>query len=272
MKDLTRDEINDILTVVSMQYGYDFTGYSQASLKRRLLRFMNIAQLNNVFDFRYRLTNDSTFFSWFVQSVTVNVTEMFRDPQVYRYLRAEVLPKLASYPIIKIWHAGCSTGEEVFSLAIVLYELGLLGRAKIYATDLSPSCIEKASSGIISATHMRDYTQNYIQAGGKNDFSAYYTAKYDNAIINKELRKDIIFSQHNLVTDAAFNEFHMVCCRNVLIYFNRELQNDVIKLFYDSLSPLGYLWLGTKESLLFTDVRNSFETVSMENKIYRRKK
>jgi chemotaxis protein methyltransferase CheR len=272
VNDISKEELQDVLDVVRLRYGYDFSDYAFASLKRRVLRFLHTASMNNVADFRYRLINDTAFFSWFVQSVTVNVTEMFRDPQFYFNLREFVLPKLASYPVIKIWHAGCSSGEEVFSMAIMLHEQGLLTRSRIYATDINPANLERAMSGIISVNQMKDYTQNYIQSGGKNDFSSYYTAMYDNAIINSELRKAIIFSQHNLVTDAAFNEFHLICCRNVLIYFNRSLQNKVIHLFYDSLAPLGYLALGIKESLLFTDIRDKFEPVSQSNKIYRRKR
>lgn len=271
ISDITKKELDDLLGVVKLRYGYDFTDYAFASLKRRILRFASIASVGDLFELQFRLVNDNIFFSWFVQSVTVNVTEMFRDPHAYKALREEVLPKLAAYPIIKIWHAGCSSGEEVFSMAILLYEQGLLGRTRIYATDINPVMLEKASSGIISATHMKEYTQNYILSGGKNDFSSYYTAKYDNAIINKELRKDIIFSQHNLVTDSVFNEFHLVVCRNVIIYFNKDLQARVINLFYDSLSPFGYLLLGIKESLLFTGMRDKFDTVNVKNKIFKRK-
>ncbi|RYD55444.1 MAG: protein-glutamate O-methyltransferase CheR [Sphingobacteriales bacterium] len=270
ISDISKDELQSVLDVIKAQYGYDFSDYASASLKRRVLRFLQSASLKDIAEFRYRLSNDSAFFSWFVQSVTVNVTEMFRDPQFYKTMRETVLPKLASYPVIKIWHAGCSTGEEVYSMAIMLHEQGLLKRSRVYATDINPANLERAMSGIMSTSQMKDYTQNYIQSGGMEDFSSYYTARYDNAILNSELRKSIIFSQHNLVTDAAFNEFHLVCCRNVLIYFNRTLQNRVMQLFHDSLAPLGYLALGIKESLLFSDIRDKFESVSMLNKIYRR--
>jgi chemotaxis protein methyltransferase CheR len=197
---------------------------------------------------------------------------MFRDPEFYTELREKVFPALATYPIIKIWHAGCATGEEVYSMAIMLKEAGLLERAKIYATDLNPLNIEKAKKGITSLQHVKSYTHNYIRSGGKTDFSDYYSAQYGAAIISSELRKNILFSQHNLVTDQVFNEFQLICCRNVLIYFNKDLQNRVISLFYDSLSPMGYLAIGTKESLLFTEVRDRFEVISAENKIFRRKK
>ncbi len=274
MKDLhlDKEEVDDIVKVINETYGYDFGDYAMASLNRRLMRCMEMARLKSVFDLKYNLTNDPDFFNWFLESVTVNVTEMFRDPDFYKDLRAKVLPKLAAYPIIKIWHAGCSTGEEVYSMAIMLKEEGLLERTKIYATDINPANIEKARNGIIPLQYMKEYTKNYIHSGGQGDFSHYYTARYGNAIINKELKKNILFSQHNLVTDQVFNEFQLICSRNVLIYFNKKLQNRVIRLFYDSLSPLGYLAIGTKESLMFSDVRGNFETISSANKIYRRKK
>jgi chemotaxis protein methyltransferase CheR len=196
---------------------------------------------------------------------------MFRDPIFYRALREKVLPKLAAYPVIKIWHAGCSTGEEVFSMCILLHEAGLLDRARIYATDLNPANIEKAKTGIIPVRYMKDYTANYIQAGGTSDFSMYYTARYENAMIAKELRNNVVFSLHNLVSDQVFNEFQLICCRNVLIYFNKELQNRIFHLFYESLTPMGYMAIGMKESLLFTDMRHKFETVQATTKIYRRK-
>jgi chemotaxis protein methyltransferase CheR len=269
--EISSAELGEILQLILQTYGYDFTDYSTASLKRRIIRFMEIASIKTIFDLKYNLTNDKSFFSFFLETVTVNVTEMFRDPDFYRDLREKVVLKLSTYPIIKIWHAGCATGEEVFSTCILLYEHDLLSRSRIYATDINPANLKKAGKGIMSLAHMKEYTQNYIAAGGKNDFSSYYTAKYDNAIIRKDLKEKIIFSQHNLVTDQAFNEFHLICCRNVLIYFNRHLQNKVLQLFYDSMAPLSYLALGIKETLYFTDVRNKFETINGPTKIFRRK-
>jgi chemotaxis protein methyltransferase CheR len=270
-RELTNEEIDDIVKVIYQTYGYDFGDYARASLKRRFTRCMDIRKVKNAYELKYNLTNDAGFFNWFLESVTVNVTEMFRDPEFYKELRTKVLPKLASYPIIKIWHAGCSTGEEVYSMAIMLKEEGLLNRAKIYATDINPANLEKARKGIMPMQYMKDYTQNYIRSGGIADFSSYYTAKYGNAIISNDIKQNILFSQHNLVTDQVFNEFQLICCRNVLIYFNRALQTKVIKLFSDSLAPLGYLAIGTKESLMFTGMRSNFDTVSSKNKIYRRK-
>jgi chemotaxis protein methyltransferase CheR len=271
-EDITTEELEEVLEVIRLTYGYDFSNYARTSIKRRVMRCMDVAKVKSVYDLKFLLMNEKDFFEWFLQTLTVNVTEMFRDPQFYQVLSEKVLPKLASYPIIKIWHAGCSTGEEVFSMAILLHEAGLLDRTRIYATDINPANLEKARAGIVSLQNMRDYTSNYIQSGGKQDFSNYYTARYENALINKELRKNIVFSQHNLVTDQVFNEFQLICCRNVLIYFNRVLQNEVFKLFYNSLSPLGYLAIGMKESLLFTDVRGELDVISATAKIYRRKR
>lgn len=270
IEELSNEALQEITGLIKLQYGYDFTNYASASLKRRLVKFMHEAGVS-FFDLKFNIINEKSFFFWMLESLTVNVTEMFRDPGFYKMMREIILPKLGSYPLIKIWHAGCATGEEVFSIAIVLKELNLLKRCKVYATDINMSNIEKATNGIIPLQQMKQYTKNYQQAGGNADFSDYYTARYDNAIISKELRKNILFSQHNLVTDSVFNEFHLVICRNVLIYFNKELQNHVIGLFYQSLAPLGYLALGAKESLLFNEYKDKFEAISSQHRIFRLK-
>jgi chemotaxis protein methyltransferase CheR len=268
--ELNDEELEEVLAVVSSSYGYDFADYSRASMQRRVKKFMADAGFKTLYDLKFHLVNDKTVFEYFLQRITVNVTEMFRDPEFYKAIRQKVLPVLESYPIIKIWHAGCSSGEEVFSMAILLQEAGLLSRCRIYATDINPANIEKSKKGILPLEVMKDYVSNYIKAGGQNDFASYYTAKYDNAIIRKDLRQNIVFSQHNLVTDQVFNEFQLICCRNVMIYFNRQLQNKVIHLFHDSLSTFGFLALGIKESLAFTDIKNRFEIISMHEKIFRR--
>ncbi|QDK79743.1 protein-glutamate O-methyltransferase CheR [Spirosoma sp. KCTC 42546] len=268
---LTADELTQIVHLIHRQYGYDFSNYARTSLERRVVRCMQQAGLKTAYELTYSLTNDNSFFDWFLQALTVNVTEMFRDPLFYRDLREKVLPKLASYPVIKIWHAGCATGEEVFSMAILLAEAGLLDRSRLYATDLNPANLEQARQGIIPLQQMKAYTENYMQSGGKNAFSSYYTARYEHAIIRKEFRTNIVLAQHNLAVDQVFNEFQLICCRNVLIYFDRKLQNRVFQLFHDSLSPLGYLAIGTKESIQMADVRTQFETISLPNRIYRRK-
>ncbi|MDB5248436.1 MAG: methyltransferase, CheR-type [Segetibacter sp.] len=268
--DITEDELDEMLNVVNTTYGYDFSDYSRASMQRRVSRFMDTAGYKTAVDLTFQLKKDRSVFDYFLQRITVNVTEMFRDPAFYKVIRQEVLPVLASYPIIKIWHAGCSSGEEVFSMAILLSEAGLLKRSRIYATDVNPYNVEKAKKGILPLNVMKEYNENYIQSGGQNDFASYYTSLYNNAIIRKDLRENILFSQHNLVTDQAFNEFQIILCRNVMIYFNRRLQNRVIHLFNDSLSTFGYLALGIKESLLFTDLQNKFEVVSKDEKVFRR--
>ncbi|NCI46593.1 CheR family methyltransferase [Sediminibacterium soli] len=266
-----RAAIEDILRVVARHYGYDFSGYAYASLVRRINRFAQETRCGSLYDLKYRLLNDEHSFRHFLAEITVNVTEMFRDPLYYRVLREKVLPVLASYPIIKIWHAGCSSGEEVFSMCILLQEYGLLERTQLHATDINPANLDKARKGILPLRSMREYTANYQQSGGNQEFADYYTAMYDHAIIHGELRKKILFSQHNLVSDQAFQEFQLISCRNVLIYFNRDLQNRVLNLFNESLSPLGFLSLGMKESVRFSDISGTFGEVQTGTKIYRRK-
>ncbi len=267
---ITDVELTDILEVVNKTYGYDFINYARASIHRRVQKFMDDKGFLSAIDLRIALLDNRQVFESFLKRITVNVTEMFRDPLFYKTLKQQVIPILATYPTIKIWHAGCSSGEEVFSMAVMLHEAGLLQRSKIYATDINPGNLEKAKTGIMPLEVIKEYTGNYIKAGGEQDFASYYTARYNNAIIRKDLREKIVFSQHNLVTDQVFNEFQMICCRNVMIYFNRNLQNSVLRLFYDSLSTFGYLTLGLKESLLFTEVKQEFEVISNEQKIFRR--
>ncbi|SHL57151.1 chemotaxis protein methyltransferase CheR [Chitinophaga jiangningensis] len=271
VEEISNTELQELIYIIQHQYGYDFNDYAKASLKRRFVRFMGHASVDTLVELKTRLQTEPAFFKRMVEYITVNVTEMFRDPGFYKLLREEVLPRLATYPIIKIWHAGCATGEEVYSMAILLQEAGLLERSRLYATDMNAANLEKANTGIVPMKWMKDYTHNYIQSGGRHDFSDYYTARYDNAIIHPSLRKNIIFFQHNLVTDQVFNEFQLICCRNVFIYFNRPLQEKVVSLFYDSLATRGYLALGMKESMLFSKERKKFEVVNGPYKIFRRK-
>jgi chemotaxis protein methyltransferase CheR len=271
MQPIAPEELAALLAIMKAQYGYDFSGYAEASMTRRVQRCASLAGDITIKDLADRISQDPEFFSWFIQMFTVNVTEMFRDPTFYAKLREKVLPVLATYPTIKIWHAGCATGEEVYSVAILLYEAGLLDRTRIYATDINPANIEKAQAGVLPINTLKEYTQNYRRAGGTGEFSEYYAARYDKAIIRKDLRESVVFSQHNLVTDGVFNEFQLVLCRNVLIYFKRDLQNRVVRLLYDSLSPLGFLALGTKESLMFSETRAQFDVVNGALKIFRRR-
>lgn len=270
-KGIHAEELDGIIQMLLHRYGYDFTNYTKGSLLRRVNRFAKEVGSSSAYDLKYKLLNSEPVFQHFLQEVTVNVTELFRDPAYYKAMREKVLPVLASYPIIKIWHAGCSTGEEVFSMCILLHEAGLLKRARIYATDINPANLEKARSGILPLSNMKEYTTNYLKSGGKRDFADYYTARYDHAIIKEELRAQIVFSQHNLVSDTVFNEFQLISCRNVMIYFDKQLQNRVLQLFLDSLSSLGFLALGLKESILFSTVKDKFNSINKSAKIYRRK-
>jgi chemotaxis protein methyltransferase CheR len=257
--------LNDLFT----RYGYDFTEYSKASLQRRIQRLFTLDKFPSFAEFRYRLQTDSNYFRRFVEEVTVNVTEMLRDPSFYRTLRTTVLPVLATYPFIRIWHAGCSTGEEVYSMAILLKEAGLLHKSLLYGTDINPLVIEKARKGIFPVSQMQKYSENYIQSGGVRDFSSYYTANYHLAKFDSGLTAKMIFSTHNLVADFSFNEFQLILCRNTLIYFERELQSKVFRLFDLSLENFGYLALGSKESLRFSAIADRYRQVGRE-KIWRK--
>ena len=270
--ELPNDQLIKILTLVDRRFGYDFSGYARASVRRRVVGFMNRTGIGTAGELEYLLINDEGCFARFLQYITVNVTEMFRDPGFYKMLREDVLPQLASYPFIKIWHAGCSTGEEVYSMAILLKEEGLLERTKLYATDINSYVLGKAKQGIFPLRYMQDYTRNYRNSGGKEVFSGYYTAKYDNVVFDASLRKNMVFALHNLTSDRSFNEFNLILCRNVMIYFDRGFQQKCVQLFRESLCLLGYLGLGTKESLAFNDDARCFEAVDFRWRLYRRTK
>ncbi|MCX2741728.1 CheR family methyltransferase [Pontibacter anaerobius] len=267
---LFEQEVEALIKEIHTQYGYDFSGYSRASVYRRVKRFLGQKHLASIDELRERLFSDSFFFENFLQEVTVNVTEMFRDPTFFLSLRENVLPILSTYPYIKIWDAGCSTGEELFSLTILLEEAGLLGRTKIYATDINQKVLRQAKEGIFSASHMAAYTSSYYAAGGKRDFSSYYTSNYGNVKFDSSLVKNVVFYPHNLATDTSFNEFHLVVCRNVLIYFNRQLQERVLRLFDESLVSLGYLALGKKETLAMSGISSNYSILDKSNRIYRK--
>lgn len=267
---LKDEEISLLLNDLLEQYGYDFTDYSYASVKRRLNRVYSTDRFPSFAEFRYRVKSDPAYLTYLMEQITVNVTEMFRDPGFFQALRRQVLPVLATYPFIRIWHAGCSTGEEVYSMAILLHEMNLLHKSVLYATDLNESVLEKARSGMFPLSQMQQYSQNYLQAGGQQEFSQYYAANYEYAKFSELLSSKIIFAAHNLVTDRSFNEFQLIICRNVLIYFNKELQNRVLHLFSESLEQLGFLALGAKETLRFTTVSSLFKQVDGKEKIWRK--
>ncbi len=266
---ISEEDIDLLLNDVAELYGYDFTLYSKASLTRRLNRLYALDFFPSFAEFRYKVRNDKDYLQRFIEEITVNVTEMFRDPTFYQTLRTEILPMLATNPYIKIWHAGCSTGEEVFSMSILLKELNLLHKSLIYATDINPKVLEKMASGIFPLSSIKQYSENYIASGGTKDFSSYYTAKYDKAIFDSELIKKIVHSTHNLVSDGSFNEFNLILCRNVLIYFDKPLQDRVFTLFDASLAKLGYLCLGTKETLNFSAINVNYQQ-HKKDKIWRK--
>jgi chemotaxis protein methyltransferase CheR len=267
---VTQENFDPFLENILKKYGYDFSGYARSSFLRRMNRFMNMFNIANPENLVSLLLENEQMFSRFLEEVTVNVTEMFRDPLFYKSLREKVVPDLKTYPYVRIWDAGCSTGEETYSLAILLKEENLQSRSRIYATDINQKVLASASEGIFNVKDMAKNTQNYHMAGGKFDFSDYYHAKYNNVILDDNLKKNIVFSVHNLATDGSFNEFNLIVCRNVMIYFNKVLQEKVFKMFFESLSMFGYLALGTKESLSLSSYSQYFEVVDNTQKIYRK--
>ncbi|MBT1704775.1 CheR family methyltransferase [Chryseosolibacter indicus] len=267
---LSDEEVEFVLNDVMDLYGYDFTNYSKASLKRRINRLISNDRFPSFAEFRYRIINDKDYFSRFVEEITVNVTEMFRDVTFYKTLRQQVIPVLATWPLIRIWHAGCSTGEEVYSMAILLHEANLLHKSLLYATDINPAVLQKVREGVFPLSQMRQYSENYILSGGNRDFSSYYTAQYNAAKFDEQFGKRIVLATHNLVSDGSFNEFQLIMCRNVMIYFDKQLQDKVLHLFYDSLEQLGFLALGSKETLRFTDIHKNFKQIENKEKIWRK--
>ncbi|MBA3644848.1 MAG: protein-glutamate O-methyltransferase CheR [Gemmatimonadaceae bacterium] len=269
--DLERIEVELLLEGVYRQYGFDFRSYAYASIRRRLWKRIESEGLTSLSALQERVLHEPEMMEKLLLDLSINVTAMFRDPGFYVAFREKVIPMLRTYPFIRLWHAGCSTGEEVFSMAILLKEEGLYERSRIYATDINEVVLQRAKGGIFPIDRMQEYTDNYIRAGGKSSFSEYYTAKYGGALFSPSLTKNVVFSQHNLVTDKSFSEFNVILCRNVLIYFDKELQTKVHELFYGSLSMFGLLCLGSKESMRFMRYEQCYEQVSGE-KIYRKVK
>ncbi len=267
-----RLEIHLLLEAIYLKYGYDFRRYAATHTKRRLEHRRKMADFSNFSQMQHRVIHDTDFFETLLLDLSINVTEMFRDPWFYKRVREVVFPYLKTYPFAKIWHAGCSAGQEVYSMGIFLEEEGMGDRVQIYATDFNELILQKAKDGIYSMDLIREYTANYQKAGGRRSFSDYYTADYESVIMKRSLKEKVLFSSHNLVTDGAFGEMNVIFCRNVLIYFNRELQDRVLTLFLDSLCPGGFLCLGSKESLKFSGVAHRLEIVSEREKIYRKKR
>jgi chemotaxis protein methyltransferase CheR len=269
-RDLERIEVDLLLEGIFRHYGFDFRSYAFSSLKRRLWKRITAEGLESISALQDRVLHDPAMMEKLLLDLSINVSAMYRDPSFYKTFREKVVPVLRTYPFVRLWHAGCSTGEEVYSMAILLEEEGLYDRVRIYATDINEVVLQTAKSGIYPVEKMQEYTQNYIRAGGTRSFSDYYVAKYDAAIFSSALTRNVVFSQHNLVTDRSFAEFNVILCRNVMIYFDRKLQDRVHSLFYESLVQLGFLGLGSKESLRFSKFEGCYEEVDARDKIYRR--
>jgi chemotaxis protein methyltransferase CheR len=264
-------EIQLLLDAMHMKYGYDFSGYSREMLTRRIESKLSKSNLNSITEMTSKVIHDPEFFSTLIYEISIPVTEMFRDPSVYVSLKEKVFPILKTFPYINIWHAGCATGEEVYSMAIALKEEGLYDRCQIYATDINDRALKKAREGIYPVDRIQKYTQNYQEAGGKTSFSNYYHAMYDSAKIDESLKENITFASHNLVTDGVFAEMNLILCRNVFIYFDKTLQNKVLELFDQSLCRNGFLCMGSSESITFSVIENDYTDIASKEKIYQKK-
>jgi chemotaxis protein methyltransferase CheR len=263
-------EVDLLLEAVYRASGYDFRSYARAAIERRTRLLLSTSRCHTVCEMIDKVLHDKDFFNRLVQHFSISVTEMFRDPFVYRTIRSEIVPVLRTWPHVKIWHAGCATGEEVYSMAIVLREEGLYDRTVIFATDFNDASLQQAKAGIYAIGKLQDATRNYQKAGGKDSFTRYYHARYNAAALDGSLRERITFANHNLVTDNVFGEMHLIFCRNVLIYFNRELQNRALQLFTESLVHGGFLCLGTREDLQFSEVGALYRAVAPRARIYKK--
>jgi chemotaxis protein methyltransferase CheR len=270
IRELEKLEVRLLTEGVFEHYGFDFRDYSYPSLRRRIWKRVYAEGLVTVSALTNKVLHETQAMERLLLDLSINVTAMFRDPTFYVAFRQKVVPLLRTYPFIRIWHAGCSTGEEVYSMAILLQEEGIYDRCRIYATDINEAVLQKAKSGIFPINTMQENTANYIAAGGHGTFSDYYTARYDYAIFRPQLRDNVVFAQHNLVTDASFNHFNVILCRNVLIYFNNALQERVQQLFLNSLEIFGILGLGKKETIRYTSVAENFDVLDEEERLYRR--
>jgi len=264
-------EISLLLEAVFQKYGYDFRRYSRAHIRRRISNRLRLSGLEHMSQMQSKILNDPIFAFQLLQDLSITVTEMFRDPGFYKSLRENVIPLLKTYPFIKIWHAGCSTGEEAYSMAILMQEEGLYDRTTIYSTDFNQQALNKAKEGIFPNKMMKEYTTNYQLSGGRESFAGYYTSDYDNVIMNQSLKKNIVWANHNLVTDSVFAEVHLILCRNVLIYFERDLQNKVQTLFYNSLINGGILCLGSKEALGLSELQHAYIDIDKKQRIFKKK-
>jgi chemotaxis protein methyltransferase CheR len=266
---LSAEQVTEIIDLVKKVHGFDFSDYSKASLKRRLTRVMMIKKLE-FYDLKHVLVNDPDFFQDFLEEITVNVTEMFRDPTFYKALNTQVIPYLSTYQHIKMWSAGCSSGEEVYSLAILMEQSRLKDKAFIYGTDINTVVLKEARKGIYSYRSIKSYAENYQLAGLKGTLTDHFTILYDAATIHSELKANTLFSVHNLISDTIFNEFQLISCRNVFIYFETQLQEKILELFYKSLSPHGFLCLGSKETIRSEFFKKKFKAINQKENIYQK--
>ena len=267
---ITLNELDELLFTIKKQFDYDFCDYSKASMLRRINRFMDINNMKNAVDLKFELINNPAIFQNFINEIVVNVSEFFRDPSFFKSLQEKVFPYLNSYPKINIWSAGCSFGEETYSLNILLKENNLFSKTRIYATDISANAIERARKGIYDNNNFKDYTRNYYDCGGKEALNNYFVSDDRHSMIQSELKQNVLFTNHNLVADSVFKECQLILCRNVLIYFNNELQNKALELFYESLPVHGFLAIGKKESLRFSSIYDNFKEIDREEKIYQK--
>ena len=263
-------ELRLLLEAVFQYYGYDFREYARSSLKRRIWRRVTEEGLQTISGLQERVLHDPNCLDRLLLDLSISVTSMFRDPTFYSALRNKIVPLMRTYPFIRVWNAGCATGEETYSLAILLNEEGLGDRTRIYATDINDVVLKSAREGVFPLDKMREYTENYIRSGGRTAFSDYYKVFGEKVRFDPSLVDQVVFAQHNLVSDAAFNEFHLIVCRNVMIYFDRSLQDKVHRLLHDSLVRFGILALGHKESIRFTSYADSYEEIDAHEKLYRR--
>jgi chemotaxis protein methyltransferase CheR len=268
--DVERIEMDCLLEAIFRRYGFDFREYAPASLRRRVGRRMEIEGVRTISALQEKILRTPDLMEALILDLSINVTSMFRDPSFYVAFREKVVPLLHTYPFTRLWVAGCSTGEEVYSLAILLEEEALYERTRIYATDINEAVLDRAREGVFPMTKMKEYTQNYIRAGGTRSFSDYYLSAYDGAAFDKALTRNVVFAQHNLVSDQSFNEFNVIVCRNVMIYFDRALQSRVHALFYESLARFGILGLGHKESINFTPHASNYEELDAAERLYRK--
>ncbi len=270
MQDIHIVDIRKLTDVIRAKYGFDFTNYAISSFKRRVIRILELYKFSNIDALAQKISNDPKFFEEFVSEITVNVTEMFRDPSFWRIMRDNIIPNiLLNHKRITIWHAGCSSGEEVYSMAILLKEMGILENSKIIATDIDEQILERARNGVYTVKNMELNEKNYVRYNGENELNKYFEVKNGLAYMDKSLVRDVSYRKHDLVNGAVFNKFDIVLCRNVMIYFNQNLQNDVLKKLHESVFKYGYLAIGSKESLIWCDIANKFIVANNDEKIYK---